>query len=372
MFIHPLFLYSISWVVALSLYSLHWSDILSFQYYEFIFFFIFISLIFSYFINKLIFLSRKNYQYSNLWINNCNLYPFFFLFLLSAIFEIIHFAGFPLLWKFNNDPRSYFDFGIQSFHGLSISLINAISCTSFLKYLIEKNKKTIILILAAYVWSLLCLSRNNLIVLLTEQLILLLYFRKIQISKFFVSALIITFLFGVIGDLRTSGFENISGVNDNFPTFLPLSLMWAYNYATVPLENILNIIKVEPVTYNEIFSETLFMFLPSIFRNQLEQHDYSNSVNIVFNTATAFQGPYVDYGYIGIFLYIFFTFNICFYFYRRKKDYLHLLSYAVLGQCAFFTIFFNHFFAPTIFMQIIWFYIFKKISSGNRIDNPSS
>jgi hypothetical protein len=90
-----------------------------------------------------------------------------------------------------------------------------------------------------------------------------------------------------------------------------------------------------------------------------------------FNVSSGYVGAYQDFGVLGIAMFAWLTMGGTVYAWRRQGI-LGSLIYAVLGQCAFFSIFFNHFFSlPNIF-QILWFCIAVRGLSSERVASHST
>lgn len=338
--------------------------------------------------------------------NNINKFTIFlkikskqlFLFWLTvSTIEIIYSRGIPILWIFTGSGKTYLDFGISSFsiHGLNNSIYMFLSLSVFFIYIIEKEKKYLIYFLGLLLWSVLIIKRQLFLSILIECIFIYLITQNKILSiklcaKFSFSLIVISWFFGFIGDVRHSFADMLYAVaqpSEAWPSFLPSIYLWFYIYITSPINNIVANIDIIRPTYTPI--NTLNRILPSAITNLLlidNTHDYNfKEVVPVLNVSTFYKDFLLDFGVLGA---IFMVFIIQIYssvlfkktiLFGNQKPWLYL-SYAVIFQSLFFSIFDNVLLHPAfLFQLIISSYIgnrfrlkYLKLPTLFRLQNPKT
>ena len=294
---------------------------------------------------------------------------------ISAV-EVIVSGGVPLFWLVLRIPKTYFDFGIQSLHGLVNSLILALGLSYagiFAKY---GGRRYLLCSAGIVAWSILLITRSMMMVCLIQAGMVLVLYRGIPARlavKIVASALLIVVGFGIIGDARSGAvnFRELAQPTASYPDWLPSGVLWVYIYLTTPLNNLTyTVASVRPAN-NLLFPNTAAPLFPSVIRS-LVYSDASGSylsgelVDSAFNVSTAFVGPFEDYGAAGIIGFSAFISWLSL-FYWRRINFRDQLIYVVLAQCLVLSVFYNHFFSLPIITQIGWIYLFfLKGSRGSR------
>jgi len=303
---------------------------------------------------ELVFLKRRLKRWILLWM-------------LFTTAEIIASGGLPLIWLFTGSSKTYFDFGIQSLHGLLNSMILAIGlCYSgiFVRY---GGRRNLIVPLGILAWSVLLVTRSMMIVNLLQTGMVIILYRGISAKfalKLVAVVLVIVVSFGALGDLRTGAvnFRTLAQPTEAYPEWLPSGVLWVYIYVTTPLNNLTyTMASLRPVN-NILFPNTAAPLFPGIVRSLIYGDSLATSLSgelavSNFNVSTAYVGPFEDYGALGI---VCFSLLIAFLaeFYWRRNNFRDQLIYIVIGQCLLMTIFYNHFFSLPIITQVIWIYLF--------------
>ena len=282
-----------------------------------------------------------------------------------SLFEIWISHGVPIIWYITGDipDELYFAFGIPSVHGfVNTMLLAAVTMRVALAF-ITHNPRHLLVLAVGLIWSMAIISRQMTLVLILQASLIGLQYRKISFRKLaMVFTLIFAFaviVFGLVGDFRSPQFvENLSGMTEAYPKWLPNGVIWAYLYVTTPLGNLLFTIDKLVPNYDWTFAESTALLLPSAIRSLfLSNFNIQESgvlVSSVFNVSTAYIGPYQDFGFIGISLFAWATMGLMVTFWW-KRNVFGSLCYATVGQCAFFSIFFNHFFYLPIIFQMFWY-----------------
>jgi oligosaccharide repeat unit polymerase len=365
--IHPLVLYVAPWLLAACLYTLGWSSVLTYDF-ETAFAValeIIVPLSISYIFWSLVFwsCSIRRAVPVEMDLKHCARVVRIILYVwgLATIGEIIVSGGLPIIWLIRGQNKTYADFGIPSIHGFLNSMIFAATVMHATLGIVTGRKKYFLTLLFSVVWSLIVISRGDLIIMLMEIGIVLFLLKPINMSKVFIWAgglsLVLIFLFGVVGDFRSPQFlRDVAGVTPSYPSWLPSGAIWVYLYATTPLNNLVNTMMHVVPTYDWSFSLTTAQLFPSLIRTILVPKSAVNGVlaTSAFNVSTAYIGAYQDFGLLGMYVFAWLTMGAVLYFWRRDDPFARL-CYAMLGQCAFLSIFFNHFFTLPVIIQAVWF-----------------
>jgi oligosaccharide repeat unit polymerase len=293
----------------------------------------------------------------------------FGIWLVAAIFETIVSGGVPLLWLFQNTTKNYDSYGVTSVHGIVKSLFIAIALCRFSLWVLTGERRHLKMPIFALVWALILIDRSMFLVCVIEYVVVYLRFRKVRagtLLKIAMGGVLFILGFGIIGDLRLHGssdvFRALAQPTDNYPTWLPSGILWAYIYAATPVNNLVHSIHLTAPLHSLLFPNTLALLFPTAIRQLIYGSEWwtplaGELVNNAFNAATAYIGPYQDYGYLGVVLFSCVITFVCqkYWFSGSLKD---TLKFAVVTQCLILTLFYNHLFALPIIFQVVWFEVF--------------
>lgn len=190
-------------------------------------------------------------------------------------------------------------------------------------------------------------------------------------------------LFGVIGDFRTSSiFNGGASVHYQMPEGTPSGLTWVYIYLTSPLENARVILEEQQVTKLACFNNLFYPFIKfaaNFLGCDQEYVKYMASFTEVYpylkedfglNVSSFIADAYVDFSYLGIFIYIIFydliavlTKSIL--ASKKISNLSKCIIFPIIIQIALWSIFSNSIFRITsiwfdIVFVLIW-EIFSKI-----------
>jgi hypothetical protein len=143
---------------------------------------------------------------------------------------------------------------------------------------------------------------------------------------------------------------------------LPSGILWAYIYATTPINNLVHTIHLTAPLHSFLFPNTLALLFPTAIRQLIYGSEWwtpleGQLVSNAFNAATAYIGPYQDYGYLGVILFSCVIAFVC-QKYWLSESLEGTLKFAVVTQCLILTLFYNHLFALPIIFQVVWFELF--------------
>jgi oligosaccharide repeat unit polymerase len=228
------------------------------------------------------------------------------IFGLGISFEIVLFKGAPALSLIGiGSDIFYADFGIPGFHGLLNALFYTGCVVTFTRVLLGASKRTYLLMMVSIGYPLLVVSRQVLISLLLQYMLVYLSIRRPSLRVFvrtgvlFIATLLI---FGYLGDAR-SGRDQIIGLaapTFDYPDWLPSAFIWAYIYMATPINNVNFNIDISP---NYFPLETAGSFIPSFAREDfLSAFGATQQWNLVddtFNVSSLLQSLLTDFGVAG-------------------------------------------------------------------------
>jgi oligosaccharide repeat unit polymerase len=377
--LHPIVIFSIVWLGVISLYSLHLSKLLLYSTSETsrIVFFIWAPFTLAGLayipVRKILaakYPLRRSIEPINIQKLDRQLTIAFRAWMAITIVEIIISGGIPIVWLVLGSAKTYQDFGVPSLHGLVNSLLLTISLCRFALFLLTSERRHLRVPAFILLWSMLVVTRNMMLVALIQFLILFIRIRPIRIKSVFnVVGSLASFvlLFGIIGDYRSGSSDLIrqwAQPADNYPEWLPSGLLWAYIYASTPINNLVYTSHIATPLDDVTFPNTVSLLFPSVLRtmlygDQLGDAESGQLVDATFNVSTAYIGPYQDFGFAGIVLFSVATSFACLRFWYRN-DFKSVFIYTVLGQCLVLSLFWNQFFALPIITQIFWLEVFFR------------
>lgn len=285
-----------------------------------------------------------------------------FMFIGLGLFFINFLAsGFlPLINSIQTGKSDYFDYGIKGLNGMFYAYANAFSLLAYSLYLDTSKKKYLYHVLLTMFIFLLCLTRQNLISVVTE-IFILHSFKRGLISKgkilFYVA--IVLFVFGALGELRSGDIKEIMGLKKEF-YWLPTAFIWVYSYGFFNVLNLDNIITSKDFGFMD--GSSLATLLPSFLRPSYEPKMEILEV-INFNIASYITPILYDWGYRGVILFTSIVTFLTLLSYRYAKNYDNFKSisiYCVMLFCALFSFFINFWFYLPIIFQIPFLIIFNK------------
>jgi oligosaccharide repeat unit polymerase len=376
--LNPIVIASVVWLSVVSLYAMHLSKILVYSTEDVVVTSLWIwipiaivSVLFYAFRGMALSISRsKNDRWQpDLDRIEKRLKVWFGVWLVAAIFETIVSGGVPLLWLFQNTTKNYDSYGVTSVHGIVKSLFIAIALCRFSLWVLTGERRHLRMPIFALGWALILIDRSMFLVCVIEYVVVYLRFRKVRagaLLKIAMGGVLFIVGFGIIGDLRLHGssdvFRALAQPTDNYPTWLPSGILWAYIYAATPVNNLVHSMHLTAPLHSLLFPNTLALLFPTAIRQLIYGSEWwtplaGELVNNAFNAATAYIGPYQDYGYLGVVLFSCIITFVCqkYWFCGSLKD---TLKFAVVTQCLILTLFYNHLFALPIIFQVVWFEVF--------------
>jgi len=227
------------------------------------------------------------------------------IFSLGISFEIVFFGGVPFLGLIGIGSLAYGDFGIPGFHGVLNALFYTGCVVTFARVLLGSSKRLRLLMITSIAYPILVVSRQVLISLFVQYLLVYFSIRRPSPRIFVRTAILILatlLVFGYVGDAR-SGRDAIIGIaapTFDYPDWLPSGFIWVYIYLASPLNNVNHNIDIAP---NYFPLETAGTFIPSFARDDFlaafgatQQWDLVTSE---LNVSSLLQSFLTDFGVGG-------------------------------------------------------------------------
>ncbi|MCT6663643.1 oligosaccharide repeat unit polymerase family protein [Enterobacter mori] len=176
---------------------------------------------------------------------------------LFFVVEVLYNGKIPLVEMIRGNLYDYRDFTFPGVHVIFTSLTTFYCIKSYFDYLIYRKKRSFIASTVCLCLFMLLMYRSYIVFCILNFLFLFVLYRKIsfkKIAKITASALLLMYVFGLAGDLRTkaqTGDENFTVENimrateadSVFTLQQSLSpLYWAYLYISSPMANFQNTI----------------------------------------------------------------------------------------------------------------------------------
>jgi oligosaccharide repeat unit polymerase len=225
---------------------------------------------------------------------------------LSISLEIAYFRGVPVLSLAGiGSDIGYSDWGIPGFHGLVNALFYTGCALTFSRILLGSSRRMFPLMMLSLSYPIITMSRQVLISLLVQYLLLYFNIRRPSPRVFVRAGVVFTavlLMFGFLGDVR-SGRDSIISLADpsfEYPDWLPSAFIWIYIYLSTPLSNVNFNIDIRP---HYLPIETAGSFIPSFAREGfLSYFGESQQWDLVsdnFNVSSLLQSLLTDFGVGG-------------------------------------------------------------------------
>ncbi|MGC1373943.1 MAG: O-antigen polymerase [Candidatus Sulfotelmatobacter sp.] len=384
--VHPLTLFVGVWSLVVFLYSLHLSELLVYSTANVLD--ITLWIVVPYVISVLAVeafyllvpprgLDTSNRQPINPDAIDRKLLHWFIFWIFCTVLEIIASGGLPIVWLFQGSSKTYFDFGIPSVHGLLNSMLLAIGIGQFGLFALDGKKRHLWIPAWIFLWSILAITRNMMIVLLLECTLvwgLVRGVRKRFLLQTVAGVMALVLLIGYLGDFRNGAdtFRRTAEPSVDYPDWLPSGVLWVYIYLATPVANLVNTATNVTPKYDLLFPNTGALLFPTVLRKFLYGDSASTTAQSgelvveALNASTAFVGPYQDFGHLGVVAFSI-LFGLIAAYSWKQRTFGGALIYAVLGQCVILSVFFNHLFDLPIISQTVWLLFFFRGAERRKI-----
>lgn len=371
--VNPNFVYIIAFIIPFVVYSLGWSTLYPQLTGKLFLFYLFT---FSVCMMLGVLMQRvRPFHYKKVPEASSNLWIIVFMFSLYLV-EIIYSRSIPLVAVLTGtfDYETY-SFGIPVVHTFLISFNTFYCIYVFHQYISSGERRLLGLFLLSASPFLILMSRSSILHILLGIFFVFLFSRKSisagLVAKSAGSVLLVLYLFGVLGDIRTgmndpTYIPRSSGAKEEFlESKVPTQFYWSYLYIASPvanLQNNINYTKVPEGGFKDlVLNECLPSFLTKFIVPQEEREFYQ--INPFLNVGTIYVFSFSYLRWYGIFfMFFYFLALINFYYYILiKSDTWSVTGLAILCNVIIFANFHNTVSYSVISLQLLYPLLFSAI-----------
>ena len=313
---------------------------------------------------------------------------YLFWFLVSfSILEVVYEGYVPVLAMAFGQALSHFDFGIPSIHGLVIAGFSVFGTVSFGVFLTTGKRKALYYAMVPVAYSFIIVNRKMMTICFLQYLLVFLHVRGInvrEILKATAVVLLFVFVFGLVGTIRghTTTIEKYGKFIPEFAFPGDEGFKWIYLYITTPINNFAHTTIMHGSEGNSLPIRTFGSLVPSAIRNYLVGPNTMSRFKAasvdrywlrspVFNVSTGFNAPYLDGGFLGVFIYSAFIGFLCTFVYLGFGNMLGLATFSVLMSGALITVFSNNFGNLNYVGQFLFLLMLKFPIFFKRLKRPN-
>jgi oligosaccharide repeat unit polymerase len=298
---------------------------------------------------------------SNQFLINTKMFNYALFICCLLFFANYIYSGYlPLIQLLKTGDSGYENYGIKGVNGLFYAYSNAFGLLCYYMYLETRDKKFLFYLGAIFLVFILCVTRQNMISLMFEILILYTFKKKpINIKSLLIFLTCLILGFGFLGELRSGDIKDLVGLKPQY-SWIPVSFIWIYSYGFF---NILNLDNLVHSGYFALFNgSSLASLVPSFLRPDFESN---GSLEVSNFTISSYINPvFQDVGYFGLIIFtgIVIIFTVKFYKMANiNRNFKEISIYSVLAFCACFSFFVNFWFYLPIIFQIPFLIMFSKM-----------
>lgn len=385
---NPFYLYCLTVLIIIILYSFNWSNIYpKLSIYTYIF--LISTILISFFVGRIIDEKLDN-RYLNVKNEKLNLKKSTLVVVVGFIIEFIYARCIPLveilILKSNFNYLTYT--GIPTIHVLLVTFNSFIAIYAFYRYLIDKERETLYLFLINLLPSMLIFNRGMLTMILLSCVstyvltVMNGFINKKKLLMLSILGLIFLYCFGIFGNIRSNrehyignnitNSQYIMMVGDASPTFresiIPKPFFWGYIYITSPLANLENTIQNtdENVNINgDNVNNLLFnSLLPDFISNDFNiEPKEPNLITHALTVCTMFVQPYLSLGWFGmIIMFLYWLFIIIAYrLIVPSNSNFYIVGLSILNTITMFNLFDNMIVFAGLSFQLVYPILFMLL-----------
>jgi oligosaccharide repeat unit polymerase len=265
----------------------------------------------------------------------------------------------PLISLLTTGDSMYFHFGVPGLYGFYNAYANALGALAFYLWAKERNRIALMVFFFICGMFVLCVTRQNLISLLCEAVIIFSLVRHpFGLMRVAFVILAVLMIFSIIGELRSGDIRAIAQVKPEYE-WVPQSVVWPYSYGYFNLLNLDNTVVNSKAPYFDGFSFATLM--PSRWRPEFDHPAYLETSQ--FTVSSYLYSVYLDLGMAGAVIWTIFWGFVTAYAYnraRQQRSFFWVATYAVLFFCALFSFSINFWTYLPIIFQIPFFFIIER------------
>ena len=385
---NPFYLYCLTVLIILILYSFNWSNIYpKLSIYTYIF--LISTILISFFVGRLIEKKLDN-ETSRITNEKLNLKISTLIVLVGFIVEFIYAGCIPLveILILKSDFNYLTYTGIPTIHVLLVTFNSFIAIYAFNRYLVNKKRETLYLFLANLLPSILIFNRGMLTMIIlscVSTYVLTVmdgFINKKNLLIIFILGTVFLYLFGIFGNIRSNKDYNIGTditnseyimmVGDATSSFresiVPKPFFWGYIYITSPLANLESTIQHNyggmNINKDNMSNLLINSLLPDFISNDFNVAPKEpNLITHALTVCTMYLQPYLSLGWIGmIIIFLYWLFIVITYkLIVPSNSSFYISGLAILNTITMFNLFDNMITFAGLSFQLVYPILFMLL-----------
>lgn len=280
-------------------------------------------------------------------------------------------AGYiPLIRGIMTGDTGYLDFGVHGLYGFYLAFANALGIFHLVLYFRTNRRWHLYFYFFLLFLFLLLITRQNLISLAVEGVIVYSLIRKrFSFKKTLLWCVLAAVLFSVIGSFRSGNIKTLAKIQPEYE-WVPDPVIWLYSYSYFNIANVNNLVLYSDAPFYD--GSSVAQLVPSFLRPASVDRGSYLEVEI-FNVSSFLYPVYEDLGTLGIVILtsvaVFTTFRLRRAIYQEASLF-RIGTFATLYFCAAFSFFVNFWFYLPIIFQIVFFKLLSNLAE--RVVEASS
>ncbi len=293
--------------------------------------------------------------------------PKFVLHCLDAIFVSLTvlnvlIAGYvPLIRGILTGDTGYLDFGVHGLYGVYLAFANAWGILHLVLYLRTRRLTHILRFVLVIVIFILFVTRQNLLSLTVESVIVFSLLRnRLKVRTLAIALLTAGVLFSIAGSFRSGDIKSLAKVRPEY-LWVPAPVIWLYSYSFFNIANVNNLMFSSNAPFYD--GSSLSQLIPSFLRPTYDTPSYLEVSN--FTVSSYLYPMYQDLGVAGIVL---LTMVALWVAQRQRRAFyaraslFRLGTFATLYFCSAFSFFVNFWFYLPVIFQIVFFAMMSNLA----------
>jgi oligosaccharide repeat unit polymerase len=284
-----------------------------------------------------------------------------FAFLLLTVLNVAIAGYVPLIRGIMTGNTGYLDFGVHGLYGFYLAFANALGIFHLFLYFRTLRRWHLYFYYFLLLIFILFITRQNLLSLGVEGVIVYSLMRKrFSFKKVVLWLVLAGIMFSVIGSFRSGNIKTLAKIQPEYQ-WVPAPVIWLYSYSYFNVANVNNLILYSKAPFHD--GSSLSQLLPSFLRPSFEQESYLQVE--IFNVSSFLYPVYDDLGTTGVVILtavaIFSTFRLRRSLYEEASLF-RIGTFATLYFCAAFSFFVNLWFYLPVIFQIFFFKLLSNLA----------
>lgn len=283
-------------------------------------------------------------------------------FLFLTVLNIAIAGYIPLIRGILTGDTGYLDFGVHGLYGFYLAFSNALGIFHLVLYFRTGRRWHLCIYFSLFVLFILFITRQNLLSLGVEGVIVYSLMRKrFSLKKIVLWMALAGVMFSVIGSFRSGNIKTLAKIKPEY-AWVPDPVIWLYSYSYFNVANVNKLVLYSDAPFYD--GSSLSQLVPSFLRPSYEDRGSYLEVEI-FNVSSFLYPVYSDMGTLGV---VVLTSVAVFSTYRLRKaiyqeaSLFRIGAFSTLYFCAAFSFFVNFWFYLPIIFQVVFFKLFSNLT----------